>query len=169
MVAKGDYKKPQLTPEHCYEGGVRLFRIWRLDKDGKRLNAITNEWSWEVGTNVCNQVPSITSSRSGFYGFNDCDQMRLQEQWGVNATQYGPGSIIGGTFIAWGRIVTAEMGARVEYARIESIIEPDGMNDAYLTILPTVATHYGIHIITEAQAKNLRVGLIKSYVDGMKL
>lgn len=164
---KNKEPKNKLSEEHCYEGGVRLFRIWKLNGDGKRLDAITQSWSWAPGVNECNQVPSLTGGRSGFYGFNSCDQMRAQENWGVpnNPHSY---DIIGGTFIAHGRIVTAEMGARVEFARIESIIEPDGMEDKYLTILPSVAEHYGVRILTEGQAKELKIGIVP-YREGMEL
>lgn len=159
--------KPELEKEHMYAGGIRLFRIWKLNADGKGLDAIARTWTWSPGINKCDEMPSISSSRSGFYGFNSCDQMRVQEQWGVPEDSDSL-NIIGGTFISWGRIVTAEMGARVEIARIESIIEPAGMADKYLSILPSVADHYGIRIITEEQAKGLRIGLVP-YQDGMDL
>lgn len=167
MMRKSQREKKPVPPENAYQGGIRLSRIWYLNSDGKRLTAITKSWCWEPGVNQCDELPDLASSRSGFYGFNTVEQMRIQERWGV-PDGGGGNTVIGGTFIAWGRIVTAEMGARVEFARIESIIEPSGMDDKYLTILPTVAEHYGIRVITEDMAKELRMGIVP-YVEDMKL
>lgn len=145
------------------DGGMRMFRVWKVTGDGM-LAALVAEHTWKPGINVCHEVPKLGSTGKGFHGFNFYNQMKLQEKFGDT----GQTELIGGTMICFGRMVVAEHGGRVEKAIVESIIEPPGMPESYISMLFQIASNYSCHIITEERALKLKTGKVP-YYEGKEL
>lgn len=78
--------------------------------------------------------------------------------------EYGPWTPTGykyvlGSYLAWGKVVMAEKGARVQYAKPEYMILPK--DEDYALECMTLAENYKMTMITEEQAPELQTGFIE--------
>lgn len=152
------------TPPRKESGAVRMFRVWRMTTrelvvntaplavqsppEKLRLGALMSAHIWQPGENTADQP------RFGFYGFCSYGTMMQQEPdcRTINKAR------VAGTVLAYGRVTIGKYGARAQHAIIESLIEPEDLDDAMRVV--HLANHYGARIISEDIARNLKGGLV---------
>lgn len=145
-------------------GGVRLWRIWR-HRQGF-LYPLTRDEKWQKSSEVvrCDTLPQM-GGHGGFYGFYELKELRRQESNMVDMSRRGDSdgfTYVLGSFMGFGRLIRADAGCRVEYAKPEYLILPD-QNEDYCLELMTLAVEYGMKPITAEQARSLKTGLIGSW------
>lgn len=167
---------PTVRSDKTVSGVFRLWRIWS-HRDGFLYPLVhRSEGFWKKNPEgfVRSHIPPTRGTSQGFYGFYDVKELTVQEPTVISLARKGLASIhvpeftyVLGSFLAWGKVVRATKGCRVEFAKPEYLILPD-KNDDYALELMTVAEEYGMKPITAEQAKTLKGGLIKSHWDVTK-
>jgi hypothetical protein len=148
---------PPLPLESQYVGAVRMFRLWTVPNYANpKLKALVQEHIWSPGEN---RATKVSSGTGGFYGFKSLRELVHQE----GKPDGNPR--IAGTILAYGRIKQGTMGARAQYAIVESLILPEYLRSSYdpdvtLKWHRGLAMHYQCPLITWSQAEDLATGLV---------
>lgn len=148
---------PPLPLESQYVGAVRMFRLWTVPNfDNPKLKALVQEHIWAPGEN---QATRVSSGSGGFYGFKNLRELVDQEGKPTGNSR------VAGTILSYGRIKQGTLGARAQYAIVESLILPEYLDTAYdpvktLTWYRKLAKTYRCPLITWDQAEDLATGLV---------
>lgn len=136
-----------------YRGAVRLWRYWK--RNNISLLPMHYSTPWKPGINHADLYGII--SGGGFYGWESLESAKSQEPayW---QQFHDTGKWLVGTFLGYGRVMVATMGARCEYAVPEYLLEPENL-DYTLELLP-LAERYRMRFINREQADSLRTGVV---------
>lgn len=155
----------ECQPLEQLQGAVRAWRLWVL-RDTDLVALTQSEHIWKPGENVDSHyrqgLGELNNVGGGFYGFSDYDEIQKQEpgyyavvsKGGVSGfSDYAIGSIL-----CTGRVKVGTKGVRAEKARPEYLVltRSDDMN----LRLMTTAEKYGMRLVTEDQARELRTGIV---------
>lgn len=132
------------------EGGLRLWRKWRLSEEGE-LMALTQNHVWISGENVVAGNSPGFRNNFGFYGYYSPPFKRdegMFERWNKGHSNHCMGSTIN-----YGKVVIAEHGARAEKAVPEYIVL--SQNDDYNLRLLGVADKYNMKVCSYDEAMKM--------------
>ena len=145
-------------PREKLEGAIRLWRYWLHDSDTRSLFATVRGTTWRPGVTVMeNGTPPKKKNAVGFHGFNSYDLIQEQESDSYKKARRGVGYVLG-SVLCYGKMVIAAKGARAEFAIPEYFVLTD--NDDWNLELLSTAEKYGMKPISEAQARELKTGLV---------
>lgn len=137
----GNNNLPEIPIENQYVGAVRQFRIWT--SNGQNLTALVQSHIWSPGVNT---ALDISNGSGGFYGFNSLQELFKQENVG--------GGRIAGTYLGYGRIKVGTLGARVQHAIPEYLVDFGTMD------LGPLGKLYNMKVISHDEAEELRTGVV---------